>query len=98
MDKQTRRLRLLNWKRDGAELNKILNEWDFLHVVPFGVENEYLDLIDPILNAIYNNASQKELATIVCGTISRLYGLDVPIKRCTGLAEKIFLWQKRREV
>lgn len=82
-----------NYKKEYQELNKILNEWDFIGVVDEDNQDEYSDLINPILNNLEKDIKQKGLAEFIVNFVAQRYGMSP-----TGtfeVSEKILTWWKR---
>ena len=63
-----------NYQSECKELNSLLNGWDFLGVVDEDNQNEYEDLIIPILDALEKDIGQKELSEFIVNHISQRYG------------------------
>lgn len=97
MDKTTKKLKVLSFKKDTSELNKILNEWDFLNVAQHGILNEYMDLINPILNALYNKANADELAITINTLLADRYGLKSHNADKAEVAQKIINWWSNKK-
>ncbi len=97
MNAKTKRLRVLNFKRDGFELNKILNEWDFIGVVPMDVHDEYICLQDPILNSLYNKATREELSAMLHKHIYSHFRTDLDKAQIEKNVIKIMDWWNVRK-
>lgn len=56
------------------ELNEILNEWDFLGVIDKDNQDEYTDIINPVLKALEKGVSQVELSEVIVNFVAKDYG------------------------
>lgn len=76
-----------NYKQYALQLIDLLNKWDFLGVANMGVQDEYTDLVGPILSKLFEGINQKDLADFVWQIINKDYGLtNMP----NGLSEFTF--------
>ncbi len=74
------------------ELNKILNEWDFLGVVDKDNQDEYTDLIELILSGLRKSKHPKDLYSTIVDFVTKNYGI-VP-NGAHEYSEKIWIWAK----
>jgi hypothetical protein len=84
------KLKNKKYKQDYPDLNDILNEWDFLDVVDEDNQDEYKDLIDPILSELEKRITQKELSEFIVNYIAESYSA-IP-QYSFETAEKILKW------
>jgi hypothetical protein len=59
-----------------SELRALLNEWDFIGVVPDGRQTEYNCLMDPLLRRLESGQSAEDLARFLEKRISDHFGLE----------------------
>ncbi|HUQ85079.1 MAG TPA: hypothetical protein VM077_02040 [Candidatus Limnocylindrales bacterium] len=91
MKNMNKKIQLSKYKEYHIAVRDILNEYDFLQVVPEGVKNEYEDLINPILKALFQNPSKKDLSELIGKLIADGYGLH-STKPDLDVAEEILGW------
>jgi hypothetical protein len=77
------------------DLNKLLNDWDFLAAVVLGEDDEYTDLLEPIINKLKQNVDQKELASFLKEYITKKYGYTP--KFINENSERILKWWNNGE-
>ncbi len=91
MNKQTL---ILNHKILSHELNQLLNEWDFIGVVEKDNQNEYLDLIAPIISKLQEDISNEELQLYLRVYITDTYGYTP--RNTDSFASKLLNWWKEK--
>ncbi len=81
------------------ELNKILNNWDFLLVVPEGISTEYEDLIDPILNFLSKDKNDITFEKFVEELLTKSYGIKISStnKEVKVFSANVIKWWKNRK-
>ena len=66
---------ILYHKLISSRFNAFLNEWDFLGVVPLGVNDECIDLIGPVLAELQVNNDKQSLIRFVKNIVTDRYGI-----------------------
>lgn len=94
MDKKDK---LKKYKEDYAAIREILNEVDFLEVIPEGIKNEYEDLINPILYVLPQHPEEQVLADIIHVKLTCDYGMPGSIKT-EDIAKKILNWWNKKMI
>lgn len=81
-------------KQFSSQLNKILNNWDFIGVLPFegGPKDEYDCLIPPILGLLYKGTDTEELITLLNKELKQHFGLNPKLYHTEKIAKEIIGW------
>ena len=83
-----------NYKQYALELIELLNKWDFLEVTKDGINDEYLDLVGPILSNLYKGVNKEELSEFISQKIKNSYGIkSEPYNLDTFITQVINWWQ-----
>lgn len=59
-----------------AAVGELLNEWDFIGVVPDGILDEYDCLIGPISGRLWHGAGSDELRAFLATELAQHFGLS----------------------
>ena len=81
---------ILNHKIISSEFNKLLNKWDFLHVIDKDNQTEYSDLIGPFITQLQETNDKVKLEQFVHDYITDRYGYTP--QRIDIFIEKMLKW------
>lgn len=90
---------ILQEKQFLSEFNKILNNWDFIGVLPFegGPKDEYDCLIPPILGLLNKGTKEEEVASLLNKKLEDHFGLNPKLYYTGKIAREILGWWNIRK-
>ncbi len=83
---------LKDYKENATHLNDLLNEWDFIGVVPLGAKDEYDCLIDPVLKILSEGKDETDLSAYLKLFIKEHFGMELDQKRVENFSNGVFNW------